>query len=102
MILPVLVEYPCASVRPGPCPYPCFLCSCLPAVPVVPTSLAVIHAAVGRAAGIPVRMVGVPMHFLTKVGDEDSPQELFVDCFNRRTLLRSECIDMIRSGRLGL
>ena len=45
-------------------------------------------------------MVGVPMHFLTKVGDEDSPQELFVDCFNRRTLLRSECIDMIRSGRL--
>ena len=91
MILPGLVEYPCASVRPGPCP-----------VPVVPTSLAVIHAAVGRAAGIPVRMVGVPMHFLTKVGDEDSPQELFVDCFNRRTLLRSECIDMIRSGRLGL
>ncbi|CAI5942371.1 unnamed protein product [Closterium sp. NIES-65] len=62
----------------------------------IPISLAVLHAAIGRACGIPVRMVGIPLHFLTKVGEDGQMEERFMDCFNRRLLHREECVQLIR------
>lgn len=55
-----------------------------------PGSLAVIHASVGRRCGLPIDMIGTPMHFLTRVGASDSPHETFVDVYNCGKLLRRE------------
>ncbi|CAI5463449.1 unnamed protein product [Closterium sp. Yama58-4] len=42
-------------------------------------------------------MVGIPLHFLTKVGEDGQLEERFMDCFNRRLLHREECVQLIRS-----
>lgn len=64
----------------------------------IPISLAVIHSAVGRRAGLPIQMVGVPTHFLTKIGDENAPEERFVDVFDHgRTMTRAEVAEFVRS-----
>eukprot|EP00216_Chloropicon_sp_CCMP2111_P006955 CAMPEP_0198235402 /NCGR_PEP_ID=MMETSP1446-20131203/1294_1 /TAXON_ID=1461542 ORGANISM="Unidentified sp, Strain CCMP2111" /NCGR_SAMPLE_ID=MMETSP1446 /ASSEMBLY_ACC=CAM_ASM_001112 /LENGTH=987 /DNA_ID=CAMNT_0043916551 /DNA_START=93 /DNA_END=3056 /DNA_ORIENTATION=- len=42
----------------------------------IPISLAVVYAAVGRRAGVPVRMIKLPGHFLVAIGDA------YVDVFN--------------------
>eukprot|EP00850_Spirogloea_muscicola_P016435 SM000133S26801 [mRNA] locus=s133:183225:189279:- [translate_table: standard] len=64
----------------------------------IPISLAVIHVAVGRSCGIPLHMIGLPRHFLTKVGAEGDPSERFIDVFNRGHLLhREECVELIQS-----
>ena len=58
----------------------------------IPISLAILHAAVGRRAGLPIEFVGMPMHFMNKLRSEDSQQERFVDVFaGGRILDRSVC-----------
>ena len=47
----------------------------------IPISLAILHAAVGRRVGLPIQFVGMPMHFMNKLGSEDSTKERFIDVF---------------------
>jgi len=47
----------------------------------IPISLAILHAAVGRRAGLPIQFVGMPMHFMNKLAAPDSKDERFVDVF---------------------
>lgn len=46
-----------------------------------PVSLAIIHAAVGRGAGLDVNCVAIPGHFVTVFGPADDPDERFIDGF---------------------
>ena len=60
----------------------------------IPITLAVLYVAVGERAGLPVRGVGMPGHFLVAYAPS-SPGEVFVDAFNGRTLTREECAKML-------
>ena len=47
----------------------------------IPISLAILHAAIGRRAGLPIEFVGMPMHFMNKLGNSGSEEERFIDVF---------------------
>ena len=58
----------------------------------IPISLAIVHAAVGRRAGLPIEFVGMPMHFMNKLGDAETPDERFIDVFAGGKMLdRCDC-----------
>jgi regulator of sirC expression with transglutaminase-like and TPR domain len=57
----------------------------------IPISLAVIHAAVGRRAGLPVECIGMPMHLINRLGAPESPDERFIDVF-RGGQLMTRCL----------
>ena len=59
----------------------------------IPITLAVLYMAVGERAGLPVRGVGMPGHFLVKYAPTSG--EVFIDAFNGRTLTRDECAKML-------
>ena len=59
----------------------------------IPITLAVLYMAVGERAGLPVRGVGMPGHFLVKYAPKSG--EVFIDAFNGRTLTRDECAKML-------
>ncbi|TMD50159.1 MAG: tetratricopeptide repeat protein [Chloroflexi bacterium] len=54
----------------------------------------VLYVAVGERAGLPVRGVGMPGHFLVKYAPASSG-EIFIDAFSARTLTREECAKML-------
>src|SRR3989440_5183937 len=60
----------------------------------IPITLAVLYVAVGERAGLPVRGVGMPGHFLVKYAPA-STGEIFIDAFNGRSLTREECAKML-------
>src|SRR5438093_1116970 len=60
----------------------------------IPITLSVLYVAVGERAGLPVRGVGMPGHFLVKYAPASSG-EIFIDAFNGRTLSRAECAKML-------
>src|SRR5207302_9767330 len=60
----------------------------------IPITLAVLYVAVGERAGLPVRGVGMPGHFLVKYAPA-STGEVFIDAFNGRSLSRKECAKMV-------
>jgi regulator of sirC expression with transglutaminase-like and TPR domain len=60
----------------------------------IPITLAVLYVAVGERAGLPVRGVGMPGHFLVKYAPASSG-EIFIDAFSARTLTRDECAKML-------
>jgi regulator of sirC expression with transglutaminase-like and TPR domain len=60
----------------------------------IPITLAVLYVAVGERAGLPVRGVGMPGHFLVKYAPGSSG-EMFIDAFSARTLTREECAKML-------
>ena len=47
----------------------------------LPIILCVVHMALGRSVGLPIQPVNMPMHFLTRMGDDDAPDLLFIDAF---------------------
>lgn len=59
----------------------------------IPISLAVVYIAVGERAGLPVRGVGMPGHFLVKY--VPATPEIFIDVFNGRTISRDDCRKML-------
>src|ERR1700686_5278806 len=59
----------------------------------IPITLAVLYVAVGERAGLPVRGVGMPGHFLVKYAPGSSG-EIFIDAFSATTLTREECAKM--------
>ena len=48
----------------------------------IPITLALIHMAVGRAAGLRVQLLGVPGHVVNVLRGEEGEEELFIDVFN--------------------
>ncbi|DBA89655.1 TPA: hypothetical protein ACH3X2_004547 [Trebouxia sp. C0005] len=58
----------------------------------IPISLAIVHAAVGRRAGLPIEFVGMPMHFMNKLGAADTPDERFIDVFAGGKVLDREAV----------
>ena len=60
----------------------------------IPITLAVVYVAVGERAGLPVRGVGMPGHFLVKYAP--AAGEIFIDAFNGRTLSREDCAKMLQ------
>ncbi len=54
----------------------------------IPITLALVYIGVGRRAGLDVRGVSFPGHFLVKCAGED---ERIVDAFHGRTVSRDEC-----------
>src|SRR5438034_10572226 len=60
----------------------------------IPLTLALRYVAVGERAGLPVRGVGLPGHFLVKYAPASSG-EIFIDAFNGGTLRRQECAKML-------
>lgn len=62
----------------------------------IPITLAVLYIAVGERAGLPVRGVGMPGHFLVKYTPAVSGVEIFIDAFNARSLSRAECAKMLQ------
>ncbi len=61
----------------------------------IPITLAVVYVAVGERAGLPLRGVGMPGHFLVKYAPAARDVEIFIDAFNGRTLTREECAKML-------
>ncbi|KAK9804368.1 hypothetical protein WJX72_009528 [[Myrmecia] bisecta] len=69
----------------------------------IPISLAVVHAAVGRRAGLPIGMVSVPMHFMNRLGEEGGADECFVDVFDGgRIASRKETVRHMQSLNVGI
>ncbi|MDQ6885564.1 MAG: tetratricopeptide repeat protein, partial [Candidatus Dormibacteraeota bacterium] len=62
----------------------------------IPITLAVLYVAVGERAGLPVRGVGMPGHFLIKYTPAAKGVEIFIDAFNARTMTRAECAKMLQ------
>lgn len=63
----------------------------------IPISLSAIYVLVGRRAGLAVFGVGMPGHFLVRVGES-----LFLDPFNRgRILQREDCLGYLKEGGFG-
>jgi regulator of sirC expression with transglutaminase-like and TPR domain len=57
----------------------------------IPISLSLLLMEVGRRAGLPLQGVGLPRHFLVKLGPQAGP-EVFVDAFDGGAILsREEC-----------
>ncbi len=61
----------------------------------IPISLAVLYLALGERAGLPVRGVGLPGHFLVKYAPAAADAEIFIDPFNTRTLDRHGCAQLL-------
>ncbi len=53
----------------------------------IPISLAIVHAAVGRRAGLPIDCIGMPMHLINRMLLPGSDEERFIDVFRGGQLL---------------
>ncbi|KAL3159165.1 hypothetical protein ABBQ32_011153 [Trebouxia sp. C0010 RCD-2024] len=61
----------------------------------IPISLAIVHAAVGRRAGLPIEFVGMPMHFMNKLCSHNSQDERFIDVFAGGRILDRELVKVM-------
>jgi regulator of sirC expression with transglutaminase-like and TPR domain len=66
----------------------------------IPVTLAAVYIAVGERAGLPVRGVGLPGHFLVRYQGSRS-KEIFVDAFNGRVLDREGCAALLHETYQG-
>jgi regulator of sirC expression with transglutaminase-like and TPR domain len=66
----------------------------------IPVTLAAVYIAVGERAGLPVRGVGMPGHFLVRYQGSRS-KEIFVDAFNGRVLDREGCAALLHETYQG-
>ena len=66
----------------------------------IPITLCIIFQAVGLRAGVDVGLINMPRHFLASCKTLDSPDLLYVDCFNAAmaTTTRSDEIIMTRAA----
>jgi hypothetical protein len=62
----------------------------------IPISLAVVHAAVGRRAGLPIDCIGMPMHLINRMLMPGSDEECFIDVFRGGQLL-TRCAQHFKS-----
>ncbi|CAL8465273.1 g4808 [Coccomyxa elongata] len=59
----------------------------------IPISLAVVHAAVGRRAGLPIDCIGMPMHLINRMVVPESGEERFIDVFRGGELLTRQQVN---------
>lgn len=63
----------------------------------IPIALGVIYMEVGRRAGIKLRGIGLPGHFVLRAGEGQA--EIYLDPFDRGGLLtRRECVGLVRAS----
>jgi regulator of sirC expression with transglutaminase-like and TPR domain len=70
----------------------------------IPITLSIVYMEVGQRAGLQVRGVGLPGHFIVRAGVRRNDMQL-VDPFHRRSVDRDECqqrLDMIYGGQVPL
>jgi len=67
----------------------------------IPISLAVVYLALGERAGLPVRGVGLPGHFLVGYAPAMAAAEIFIDPFNGRVLDRQGCDRLLQETYQG-
>jgi regulator of sirC expression with transglutaminase-like and TPR domain len=60
----------------------------------IPITLSLVYMEVGRRAGLPIRGVGFPGHFLTKYQGDD---EIIIDAFFGQVLSEDECRERLRA-----
>jgi regulator of sirC expression with transglutaminase-like and TPR domain len=70
----------------------------------IPITLAVVYIEVGRRAGLPLKGVGFPGHFLVRCEGARRADPFVIDPFNTgRLLSESDCLELLREhARLGL
>lgn len=71
----------------------------------IPITLSILYMAVARRAGLEVKGVGLPGHFITRVREVDSRHSTLVDPFHGKSIDRDECqdrLDEIYSGQVAL
>jgi regulator of sirC expression with transglutaminase-like and TPR domain len=61
----------------------------------IPITLSVVYVAVGERAGLPVKGVGMPGHFMVKYAPRAADAEVFIDPFHARVRTREECAKML-------
>ena len=61
----------------------------------IPITLSVVYVAVGERAGLPLRGVGMPGHFMVKYAPKALEGEVFIDPFHGRVRTREECARML-------
>jgi len=66
----------------------------------IPVTLATVYIAVSERAGLPVRGVGLPGHFLVRY-QGGRAKEIFVDAFNARVLDRAGCEALLQETYQG-
>lgn len=66
----------------------------------IPVTLATIYIAVGERAGLPVRGVGMPGHFLVRY-QGGRAREIFIDAFHGRALDRGGCETLLKETYQG-
>lgn len=57
----------------------------------LPITLAVLHMALGRSIGLPIMPVNMPKHFMLRMGEEGSPDVVFIDAFDAGRLM-NRCV----------
>jgi regulator of sirC expression with transglutaminase-like and TPR domain len=62
----------------------------------IPITLSVLYIAVSERAGLPVKGVGMPGHFLVKYEPAASSEEIFIDPYHRRILDREGCTALLQ------
>ena len=62
----------------------------------IPITLSVVFVSIGERAGLPVRGVGMPGHFLVKYEPAGGRSEILIDPFNTRVISREECAAMLK------
>ena len=62
----------------------------------IPITLSVVFVAIGERAGLPVRGVGMPGHFLVKYEPAGGQSEILIDPYNSRVISRQECAAMLK------
>src|SRR5918911_934235 len=61
----------------------------------IPITLSVVYIAIGERAGLPVRGVGMPGHFVVKYAPTTAAVEIFIDPFNAQVLDRTGCAKLL-------
>ena len=61
----------------------------------IPITLSVVYVVVGERAGLPLRGVGMPGHFMVKYAPRAAEGEVFIDPFHGRVRSREECAKML-------
>lgn len=67
----------------------------------IPITLSVLYMLVGRSAGLEVEGVGLPGHFIVRVGEKELFETTLVDPFNRTTTTLREFQERLRQPELG-
>ncbi|HYM50591.1 MAG TPA: tetratricopeptide repeat protein [Candidatus Limnocylindrales bacterium] len=61
----------------------------------IPITLSVIYVAVGERAGLPVKGVGMPGHFMVTYAPRSAEGQMFIDPFHGKVRTREECATML-------